>query len=89
MIQGDYRVVAAQLTSIVAITVSDDSVPEVRSWLRGEEYTPAHGAGVVVVKPGGDAVGADEVTARKADQALYDTGFGRQRAHFLVALAHA
>ena len=60
-----------------------------RSRLRGEELTSAHGAGVVVVKPEGDAVGADEVTARKADQALYDTGFGRQRAHFLMALAHA
>ena len=89
MIQEDYRVVVAQLTSIVAITIYDDSVPGMRSRLRGEEYTPAHGAGVVVMKPSGDAVGANEVTARKADQALYDAGFGRQGAHFLVALAHA
>ena len=60
-----------------------------RSRVRGEEFTPAHGAGVVGVEPGGDAVGADEVAAWKADQALYDTGFGRQGAHFFMALAHA
>lgn len=55
---------------------------------RGEEFTPAHRAGVVFVEPGGDAVGADEVVARKADQAFYNTAFGRQRARFLVALVH-
>ena len=58
-----------------------------RSWLRGEEFTPAHGTGVVFVKPNGDAVGADEVAAWKADHALYDAGLGRQGAQFLVALA--
>ena len=71
----------------VVETVYDDSVLEMRLRLHGEEFTPAHGAGVVFVKPNGDAVGANEVTARKADHALYDAGLGRQGAQFLVALA--
>ena len=61
---------------------------EVRPRLRREKHTPAYWAGVVVAEPGGDAVRADEVVARKANPALDDTGFGRQRATFLEALQH-
>lgn len=65
----------------------DGSVRGVEPWLRGEEYTPAHWAGVVVAEPSGDAEGADEVVARGADQAFDDTGkFGRRGTAFFEAL---
>lgn len=48
---------------------------EMRLRLRWEKDTSAHGAGVVVVKPSGDAVRADEMIARKPDLALDDSGF--------------
>ena len=89
MKQVYWPAVAVNGNSIFAVMIYGEFVPTMRSRLRGKEFKPAHGAGVVVVKPGGDAVGADVVIARKADQTLYDIGFGRQRAHFLMALAHA
>ena len=89
MKQVNWPAVAVNENSIAADMIYGKFVPKMRSLLRGKELKPAHGAGVVVAKPGGDAVGADVVIARKADQALYDTGFGRQRAHFFMALAYA
>ena len=86
-LRGEQFSLASHFIGVVVDKVYGDCVPGMRSRLRGEEFTPAHGAGVVVVEPDCDAVGADEVTARKADQALYDTGLGRQGAHFLMALA--
>lgn len=43
--------------------------------LRWEKDTSAYGTSVVVVKPSGDAVRADEMIARKPDLALDDSGF--------------
>lgn len=82
-IQAVLHVVAVFDATTIAC---DGSVLGVEPWLRGEEYTPAHWAGVVVAEPGGDAVGADEVVAWGADQAFDDTGFGGRAAAFFEAL---
>ena len=68
---------AAHSNGIVAMTVYDETVPVMILWLRGEEFTPAHEAGVVIVKPGGDTIGVNGMITRMTDRALYDTGFRR------------
>lgn len=65
-------VVAVAVTSVIIL---HDFMLEIRSRLRCEEYTSAYGAGVVVVKPSGDAMRPDEMAARKADLALDDSSF--------------
>lgn len=73
--------VAVVAASILFITISlHDTMLEIGSRLRREKRTSAYGAVVVVMKPGGNAVRANEVVAWKADQEFNDAGFGRQRA---------
>ena len=65
--------VVASFTAI--FTILHEFMLEMRSRLRWEKCPSAYGAGVIVVKPIGDAVRSEEVVARKADQALDGTGF--------------
>lgn len=56
-------VVAIVVASIISTIALRDSMLEEGSRLPGEKYTSAYGASVMVVKPSGDAVRADEVVA--------------------------
>ena len=55
---------------IIVTVIMHDSVLEIRSRLRWEQRTSAHGAGIVVVKPSSNAIRADDMAAWKVDLAL-------------------
>lgn len=60
-------VVDAEVEVAVIIQFYEVSVLRIGSPLGREKLTPAYWAGVVVVKPSGDAARADEMVAWKAD----------------------
>ena len=82
-LNDSYRVIKAKAilvtVSVVAVVVDAEvevavitqfygvSVLRIGSPLGREKLTPAYWAGVVVVKPSGDAARADEMVAWKAD----------------------
>ena len=77
-------IVVASIISMIIISLHGPRL-EVRSRLRWKKCTSTYGAGVIVVKPRGDAVRADKVVAWEANLALDDTGSCRERADLLQA----